>query len=122
MGTFTGQAFISSNIDCGIWLSSLIQESVEIGIVFQTGIINLMWGGVQCSISRIKILCRDGFEINEFHNSFNRDSFQGYLDLFSFAMNPPSDPLEKVDLLLNLSFKTSKTLRYRDLFSWKPRD
>ena len=56
------------------------------------------------------------------HNSFNRDSLQGYLDLFSFAMNPPSDPLEKVDLLLNLSFKTSKTLRYRDLFSWKPRD
>ena len=51
------------------------------------------------------------------HNSFNRDSLQGYLDLFSFAMNPPSDPLEKVDLLLNLSFKTSKTLRYRDLFS-----
>ena len=24
------------------------------------------------------------------HNSFNRDSLQGYLDLFSFAMNPPS--------------------------------
>ena len=33
------------------------------------------------------------------HNSFNRDSLQGYLDLFSFAMNPPSDPLEKVDFI-----------------------
>ena len=33
----TGQAFISSDIDRGIWLSSLIQESVEISIVFQTG-------------------------------------------------------------------------------------
>ena len=29
MGTFTGQAFISSNIDCRIWLSSLVQKSVE---------------------------------------------------------------------------------------------
>ncbi len=56
------------------------------------------------------------------HNSFNRDSLQGYLDLFTFAMNPPSDPLEKVDLLLNLSFKTSKTLRYRDVFSLNTRD
>ena len=46
----TGQAFISSDIDRRIWLSSLIQESVEISIVFQTGIVNLMWGGVQCSI------------------------------------------------------------------------
>lgn len=51
------------------------------------------------------------------HNSFNRDSIQGYLDVFTFAMNPPSDPLEKVELLLNLSFQTSKTLRYRDFFS-----
>ena len=51
------------------------------------------------------------------HNSFNRDSIQGYLDVFSFAMNPPSDPLEKVELLLNLAFQTSKTLRFRDFFS-----
>ena len=32
--------------------------------------INLMWGGVQCSISRIKILRRDGFEINEFRDIY----------------------------------------------------
>jgi len=38
MGTFTGQAFISSNIDCRIWLSSLVQESVEISVLDQTGI------------------------------------------------------------------------------------
>lgn len=56
------------------------------------------------------------------HTSFNRDSLQGYLDLFSFAMNSPSDPLEKVDLLLNLSFKMSKTLRYRDMFSCNVKD
>lgn len=35
------------------------------------------------------------------HNSFDRDSMQGYLNLFSFAMNPPSDHLEKVESLLN---------------------
>ena len=70
MAALTRQAFISSDIDRRIWLSSLIQESVEIGIVFQTGIVNLMWGGVQCSISRIKILRRDGFEINEFRDIY----------------------------------------------------
>lgn len=56
------------------------------------------------------------------HTSFNRDSLQGYLDLFSFAMNPPSDTLEKVDFLLNLSFKMSQTLRYRDMFSKNIKD
>ena len=65
VAALTGQAFISSNIDCGIWLPSLIQESVEIGIVSQTSIINFVRCGIQCSISRIKILCRYGFEINE---------------------------------------------------------
>ena len=56
------------------------------------------------------------------HNSFNRESIQGYLDVFTFAMNPPSDPLEKVELLLNLAFQTPKTLRYRELFSQKTGD
>lgn len=56
------------------------------------------------------------------HSSFNRDSIQGYMDLFSFAMNPPPDPLEKVDLLLNLSFNTYKLLRYREIFSRNSED
>ena len=50
------------------------------------------------------------------HNSFDRDSMQGYLNLFSFAMNPPSDHLEKVELLLNRAFLTRKTLRYRSFY------
>lgn len=50
------------------------------------------------------------------HSSFDRENLQGYLNLFSLAMNPPSDNLEKVELLLNLAFKTRKTLRYRDFF------
>ena len=55
------------------------------------------------------------------HSSFNREYLQGYLDLFSFIMNPPKSPLEKIDLLLNLAFEQRQTLRYRDVFS-KPRD
>ena len=50
------------------------------------------------------------------HNSFNRESLQGYLNLFTLAMNPPTDNLEKVELLLNSAFKTRKTLRYRDFY------
>ena len=38
VAAITGQELISSDINRGIWLSSLVQESEEIGIVFQTGI------------------------------------------------------------------------------------
>ena len=51
------------------------------------------------------------------HNSFDRDSLQGYLNLFSFAMNPPSNHLEKVELLLNRAILTRKTLRYRTFYN-----
>ena len=66
----TGQAFISSDIDRGIWFTGLVQEPVEIGIVFQASIINFMRGGIQRGIPRIKILCRYGFEINEFRDIY----------------------------------------------------
>ena len=45
VAAFTGQAFISSDIDRRIWLSSLIQESVEISIVFQTGMVFFIASG-----------------------------------------------------------------------------
>ena len=51
------------------------------------------------------------------HNHFNRDSMQGYLNLFSFAMNPPSNHLEKLEIVLNRAFLTRKTLRYRDFYN-----
>jgi len=51
------------------------------------------------------------------HTSFDRSKIQGYLNLFSFVMNPPSDHLEKVELLLDLSFSNPKSLRYRDFFA-----
>ena len=34
-----------------------------------------------------------------------------------FAMNPPSDHLEKVELLLNHAIMTRKTLRYRAFYN-----
>ena len=79
----TGQAFISSDIDRGIWFTGLVQEPVEIGIVFQASIINFMWGGIQRSIPRIKILRRYGFEINEFRDIYgivNRQQLVHTLD------------------------------------------
>lgn len=51
------------------------------------------------------------------HNSFERNSMQGYLNLFSFVMNPPSDHLEKVELLLNRALMTRKMLRYRSFYN-----
>ena len=53
------------------------------------------------------------------HNSFNRDSIKGYIDLFSFMMNPPKDKLKKIDILINLGFENPKLLRYRDFYKAK---
>lgn len=50
------------------------------------------------------------------HTSFNRDSIQGYLNLFTFVMNPPSNHLEKVEIILDLAFRNRKILRYRDFY------
>ena len=48
---------------------------------------------------------------------FARKDLQGYLDLFTFVMNPPEEPLEKVELIINMAFSNRKVLRYRDAFS-----
>ena len=53
------------------------------------------------------------------HNSFNRDKIQGMLDLFCFVSNPPTDPLLKVEHLINLAFITARTLQYRDFYNVK---
>lgn len=51
------------------------------------------------------------------HNSFDRDKLQDYLNLFTFAMNPPENHLEKVDILIKRAFVTRKTLRYRSFYN-----
>jgi hypothetical protein len=53
------------------------------------------------------------------HTSFNRDKIQGYLNLFAFVMNPPSNHLEKVEIILNLAFRNHKILRYREFYGVK---
>lgn len=48
------------------------------------------------------------------HSGFNRDELQGYLNLYSFVINPPIDYLEKVEKLIKLVFENPKLLRYRE--------
>lgn len=50
------------------------------------------------------------------HSGFNRDDLQGYLNLYAFVINPPSDYLEKVERLIKMVFEKPKLLRYRDQF------
>ena len=50
------------------------------------------------------------------HESFDRDKMQGYLNLFTFVMNPPVDNLKKMEILLDLAFENSKTLRYHEFY------
>lgn len=50
------------------------------------------------------------------HSGFNRDDLQGYLNLYAFAINPPSEPLQKVEKILNLAFENPKSLRFREQF------
>lgn len=47
---------------------------------------------------------------------FNRDDLQGYLDLYAFVVNPPTEPLEKAEKIIKLAFDCPKSLRYRDQF------
>lgn len=53
------------------------------------------------------------------HSGFDRDEIEGFIDLFSFTMNPPSDKLEKVGVLFDLGLSCSQILRYRDYFGEK---
>ena len=51
------------------------------------------------------------------HSGFNRAEIQGYLNLYSFVLNPPYDKLEKVEKLLDLAFQNPKLLRFRDRYT-----
>ena len=53
------------------------------------------------------------------HTSFERNKIQGYLNIFSFVMNPPANLLEKVEILLDFAFRNPKSLRYRDFYGVK---
>lgn len=53
------------------------------------------------------------------HSGFDREKLQGFLDLFCFVSNPPSNHLSKVELLLKCALNTRKTLKYRDFYNVK---
>ena len=50
------------------------------------------------------------------YSGFNRNELQGYLNLYSFVINPPADHLEKVEKIIKMVFENPKSLRYRDQF------
>ena len=50
------------------------------------------------------------------HKSFKREDIEGFINLFSFVMNPPAEKLEKVDILFNLGLSCTKNITYRELF------
>lgn len=53
------------------------------------------------------------------HSGFLREDIQGYLNLFAFIMNPPSNKLKKVELFLELAIKRKAQLRYRSFYKRK---
>lgn len=55
------------------------------------------------------------------HSGFDRDDLQGYLDLFSVAVNEPENKLEKVAMVLDRAMRCPKTLRFREFYNVHPR-
>jgi hypothetical protein len=53
--------------------------------------------------------------VQEFRKS-GHTRMQGYLNLFAFISNPPTELLEKVELVINLGFQNPKLLRYREFY------
>ena len=51
------------------------------------------------------------------HSGFKRSDLQGYLNLFALVSNPPSDLLEKVEIVIKMAFQNPRLLRYRDFFA-----
>jgi hypothetical protein len=51
------------------------------------------------------------------HSGFKRQYLQGYLDMFAFVTNPPSELLEKVEAVVKMAFENPKSLRYRDFYA-----
>ena len=62
VAALTGQAFISSNIDRGIWFTGFVQKPMEISILDQTGIVDLVRGGIKHRITRPEILSRNALK------------------------------------------------------------
>jgi len=46
------------------------------------------------------------------HSGFDRSEIHGYLNLFAFVSNPPSDQHEKADIFIKTALEHPKSLRY----------
>lgn len=53
------------------------------------------------------------------HGGFSRDEIDGWINIFSFLINPPFNAYKKIGYLINLALNTHKILRYRALFCKK---
>ena len=53
------------------------------------------------------------------HSGFLREDLQGYLDLFTFIMNPPSNKLKKAERFLEMAVKKRAHLKYREFYKKK---
>ncbi|MCD8290269.1 MAG: hypothetical protein LUC91_02065 [Prevotella sp.] len=47
---------------------------------------------------------------------FKQEEIQGYLNMYAFVINPPSECEEKIDIILNRAFLNHMELRYRDFY------
>lgn len=50
------------------------------------------------------------------HSGINRNELQNLLNLYSFIFNPPINPYEKIEILLNWAFEKPISLKYRELY------
>jgi rubredoxin len=55
------------------------------------------------------------------HSGFDRDSMQGYLDLFHVMMNPPENKMQKATMVLDRAMRCPKTVRFREFYNVKTR-
>lgn len=72
-------------------------------------------------LGKVNHLC---FLLKQFlgrHSGFDRDDLDGWLNLFSVAMNPPTDKMKKAAFILDRAMGNPKTLRFRDFYSVKRR-
>lgn len=53
------------------------------------------------------------------HSGFLREELSDYTNLFVFIYNPPVNKLEKMNILMNLAFQKSISLKYREYYSDK---
>jgi transposase-like protein len=63
---------------------------------------------------RINELCSFLKAFFQTHKGFDRKYLQDYLNLFSFIFNPPDNPFEKVEYLIEKAFKTPGIIKYRE--------